>query len=229
MRAVKFVAVISACSVLVFCSVGTLAVAEDASIDRLLNKLPPPEKLIKPSVQKALEQPDAALKDSLVTEIVRAAMTRNFSQVLNLSRKLTERYPRSAGALCLRGVISYDLRQYGEASASFRTAAEIQPAFAFAHFGMAAVQVVQGHYASAIPHLQRVTELEPKAAVVYYYLSDCMLRAARKQESADYARKAAALPPADVDMWVQLAKAEKALGHSEAIERDRQGSRSFTR
>jgi len=216
MRGVKLVVLLSACSVPLFCSVGTPAAAEDASIDRLLNKLPPPEKLIKPSVQKALEQPDPAFKDSLVTEIVRAATTRDFQQMLNLSRKLAERYPRSAGARCLQGVIAYDLRQFGEASASFRTAAKIQPAFTFAYFGMAAVESIQGHYASAIPPLQRVLELEPKAAVVYYYLSDCALRAARKQEGADYARKAAALAPSDADMWLQLAKAEKALGHNEA-------------
>src|SRR5947199_41317 len=43
--------------------------AEDASIGRLVIKLPRAEKLIKPSIQKTLEQPDPALKDSLATEI----------------------------------------------------------------------------------------------------------------------------------------------------------------
>ena len=42
--------------------------AQDASIDKLLSKLPPPEKIIKPSARKALEQPDPAFKDPFVTQ-----------------------------------------------------------------------------------------------------------------------------------------------------------------
>ena len=93
-----------------------------ASIDKLLSKLPPPEKIIEPSARKALAQPDPAFKDPLVTEIVVALNMRNFQLAMGLSRKLTERYPRSAGAQALRGALAYDLRLYAEASAAFRTA-----------------------------------------------------------------------------------------------------------
>jgi tetratricopeptide (TPR) repeat protein len=171
--------------------VGTLALAQDASIDRLLNKLPPPEKIVKPPpIQQAVQRSDPAVKDPLVRQVFQAELVRNFPQALNLSRKLTERYPRSAGAQSLRGVLAWRLRQFGEASAAFRTATNIQPKLAFAHFGLALVEASQRHFAAAVSHLQRVTELEPKAAVAYYALSDCTLRLGRKQESVDYARKA---------------------------------------
>ena len=195
---------------------GASFAAEDASIDRLLSKLPRPEKLIKPSVQKTLEQPDPAFKDSLVTEIAAAIVARNYTLALGLSRKLTERYPRSAGAQCLRGIVAYDARQDAEASAAFKMATVIEPKFTLAYFGIAAAEIAQGHCDLAITHLRRVIELEPKAAVAYYGLSDCELRLGRKQQSAQDARKAAALDPLDPYIWLQLAKAENALGHNEA-------------
>src|SRR5205085_3441181 len=92
------------------------ALAQDASIDRLLNKLPPPEKLVKPPVKQAVEQSDPALKDPLGRQIVIAIYTGNLPQALYLNRKLTERYPRSLGAQYLRGVLAWATRQYGEAS-----------------------------------------------------------------------------------------------------------------
>src|SRR2546421_9774336 len=76
------------------------ALAQDSSIDRLLNKLPPPEKLVKPSAQRAIEQPDPAFKDPIGRQLYQALVTQNFPQALNLSRKLTERYPRSAASQC---------------------------------------------------------------------------------------------------------------------------------
>jgi hypothetical protein len=111
--------------------VGTLALAQDASIDKLLSKLPPPEKLVKPSVQKAVQQSDPAFKDPLVKQIVQAATVRNFPQALNLSRKLSEHYPRSAGAQCLRGITAYDdlaeeYRVLGRAADADRAAARAQ-------------------------------------------------------------------------------------------------------
>ena len=135
---------------------------------------------------------------------------------MGLSRKLTERYPRSAGAQCLRGALAYDLRQFAEALASFRTATTIDPKFALAYFGMAAVEAIQGQYAAAMPHLQQVLKLQPNAAAAYYVLSDCAFELGRKEESATYARKGAALDRSDGYMWLQLAKAEKSLGHADA-------------
>jgi len=160
-------------AVLSFALIATTAsLAQDASIDRLLNKLPPPEKLVKPPVQRAMEQPDPAFQDPIGRQTLQAIMTDNIPQALYLNRKLTERYPRSLGAQYLRGVVAWTVHQYGEASSSFRAATKIQPRYAPAHFGLAAVQGAQGHFAEAIPHLQRVIELEPKSYLPYFSLRD---------------------------------------------------------
>jgi len=204
-------------AVLAFALIATTgALAQDASIDRLLNKLPPPERLVKPPVKRAVEQPDPALKDPLGRQIVQAVVTDNFPQALYLNRKLTERYPRSLGAQYLRGVLAWTMRQYGEASSSFHVATNIQPRFAPAHFGLAAVEGAQGHFAAAIPHLQRVVELEPKLYLPYFALSDCAWHLGRNEQSVQYAKKATALAPSVVDTWIELARAEKSLGHTEA-------------
>jgi hypothetical protein len=46
--------------------------AQDASIDNLLSKLPPPEKLAKPPLHQAVQQNDPASKDPLVRQIIQA-------------------------------------------------------------------------------------------------------------------------------------------------------------
>ena len=192
------------------------AQTQDASLDKLFSKLPPPEKLGKPPVRRAMEQPDPAYKDPMGRQIFQAIQMYNWPQALNLSRKLTERYPRSAASQCLRGALAFDLRQFAEASSCFRAATNIQPKLALAHFCLAYVDIAQDHYAAAIPHLQRVAELEPQAFISYYALSECTRRLGRKQESLDYAKKATARGGSIAYAWLQLARAEKAIGHNEA-------------
>src|SRR5438067_3995106 len=90
-------------AVLVFALLATTgALAQDASIDRLLNKLPPPAKLVKPPVQRAIEQPDPAFKDPIRKQIFQAVVTGNFPQALYLNRKLTQRYPQCGRAVSAR-------------------------------------------------------------------------------------------------------------------------------
>ena len=190
---------------------------QDASIDRLLSKLPPPEKLVKPPVQRALEQPDPAIKDAIVGQVAHSLAARNTQQALVYSRKLTERYPRSAAAQFLRGALALDVHQFAEAATSFRTAAQLQPNMVLAPFGLALVEgSSQGHFAAAMPHLRRVAKLEPNSYVPWFALSDCASHLGRKQEALDYARKATEKGPSSAYAWLQLARAEKALGHTEA-------------
>jgi hypothetical protein len=63
-------------SVLIGLTVLPSVLGQDVSVDKLLNKLPPPEKLAKPPVERALQQPDPAIKDPLVGQIVRSLSAR---------------------------------------------------------------------------------------------------------------------------------------------------------
>ena len=71
--------------------------ATDAEIDRLLKKLPPPEKLVKPNEQ-VVRVSDPALRDPLVKQIEAAAKARQSKRALELARQLATRYPSSAAA-----------------------------------------------------------------------------------------------------------------------------------
>ncbi len=103
--------------------------AQDASIDRLLSKLPPPEKLVKPTVARSVAGVDAASRDPLIKDIVEAARVKNAKRATVLSRQLTERHPRSAGAWYLRGVVALATAQRAEAASSFRTGSSSSRSF----------------------------------------------------------------------------------------------------
>ena len=190
--------------------------AQDPSIDKLLKKLPPPEKLVKPTVQRAVRQPDTALRDPLTSQIFSAAQSNNARSALELSRKLCAKYPKSAGSECLRGIVALTFSQYGEAATGFRHSIALSPNFSLAYFGLAATEVFQDHYAAAIPPLKELTRLEPQYGFGWLALSDCSLRCGRKQESLEYARRATKVAPSAASAWLQLARAESAAGNAEA-------------
>jgi tetratricopeptide (TPR) repeat protein len=194
----------------------TVSVANGQDIDKLLKKLPPPEKLVKPSVQRAISQPDPAFKDSLLDQIASAMARSNPSQALELSRKLSARYPKSAGSECLHGILALDLRQYREAGAAFHHSVALQPSFSLSYLGMAVVELEQNHYGAAIAPLKQVTRLEPGYILGWIVLSDCCLEVGQKQQAVEYARKATSLAPSSGGAWVQLARAEKSVGNTEA-------------
>src|SRR4051812_48434790 len=81
--------------------------AQDPSIHRLLNKLPPPEKVIKPSVQQVIQKQDAALKDPLVRTMVSELNRGNVSGGLNAARALAKKYPKSAAAQEVEALIAF--------------------------------------------------------------------------------------------------------------------------
>lgn len=189
---------------------------QDPSIDRLLKKLPPPEKLVKPSVERAVRKTDPALRDPLVAQIFSALDGNNYSRALDLSRKLTTTHSNSAAAQCLHGLVAILAHQLGEASNALHQSARIQPSLALTQLGLAAVEVIQQHYAASIPPLKKLTQLEPGYLFGWLALSDSCLRAGRKQEAAEAARKAAAIAPSSADAWLQLARTEHEVGNMEA-------------
>lgn len=194
----------------------SVASAQDPSIDKLLKKLPPPEKLVKPTVQRAVSQPDPALRDPLISQIVSAAQANNPGRALDGCHKLSAKYPKSAGSECLRGIVALTFDQYGEAASGFRHAIAIYPNFSLAHLGLAATEVFQNHYPAALPHLKTLTRLEPNYGFGWQALSDCSLRVGRKQESVEYALRATKITPSSASAWLQLARAQNAVGNGAA-------------
>ena len=189
--------------------------AQAPSIDKLLDKLPPPEKFKRPPLERALQQEDLALKDPLVIEILSAAYPGSYKRAMGATGKLIARYPHNPGPYCLMGLLSFWARQYAEATSNFRRALAERPHYSFALFGLAAVELEQNHYAAAIPALQSYVEVEPYSTDAWLTLSDCALKVGRKQDIANYARRATTISPSAALTWLHLARAERALGHAE--------------
>jgi tetratricopeptide (TPR) repeat protein len=193
----------------VLLATGTFATAraEDASVDRLINKLPPPEKVV---------QADPAARDPLATQIVAAIKKMNFGNAYAMSQKLASRYPKSAGAHGLHGQLALLMRHYAEATDAFHRAIAIEPNFGFAYVGLALSEASQNHISAAMSNFRQVARLFPNEDVGWIGMSACAERLGKKNDSLQYARRAAAVAPSSYAAWLQLSRSERNAGNRQA-------------
>lgn len=228
--------------VLVLALDNTMA-TEDASIDRLLKKLPPPEKLVKHAAAQ-----DPALKDPLLTHAITSAIMRDWSQALLYSRKLSERYPHSAIAALVWGNIAYRMRYYAEAAGAFRKAIATAPRDAYTWMDLAVTENARGNIGAAldamvkaaqiapndgdlaavlgfsyinlnrvpqaIPHLQRAAKLLPKDYLVQSQLGYCLLVTGQTNAAIGYLQKGATLNSRYGPVWEHLGVAYEKQGRN---------------
>ena len=181
--------------------------AQDASVDQLIKKLPPPEKVV---------QADPASRDPLAKQIIDAIKRMNFGNAYAMSQKLAARYPKSAGAHSLHGQLALLMRHYSEASYAFHKAISIQPNFAFAYVGLALSEASQNHINAAMTDFRQVTRLHPNADVGWIGLSACAEKLGRKDDCLQYARRATTVAPSSFAAWLQLSRAEGISGNRQA-------------
>ena len=186
---------------------GPMGHAQDSSIDKLLKKLPPPEKVV---------QTDPAAQDPLARKIVDAIKASNFGNAYAMSQKLAARYPNSAGAQSVHGQLALVLRHYPQASNAFQKTISIQPNNAFAYVGLALSEAAQNHVRAAMSDFRQVTRLDPKADVGWIGLSACAEKLGQRGECLNYARRATAVAPSSMSAWLQLARAEGLSGNRQA-------------
>ncbi len=204
------------CAAIILCLVRPNAeAATDAEIDRLLKKLPPPEKLVKRNEQ-VVRVTDPAMRDPLVKQIEAATNAKKSKRALELARQLAARYPSSAAANYYAGYFASDEKQLAEASAAFRRALAIQPQLVVGHLSLSFVEWRQGHYKDALHHIRKVTKLEPRAAAGWVVLSMCAEANGQWQESVMAARRLVVLEPRQTAAWVRLALAERNVGNYNA-------------
>lgn len=183
----------------------TVASAADPSIDRLLNKLPAPEKFV-----------DPAQNDPLAKQMLAALKAKNFGTALEASRRLANKYPKSLGAQTIHGLIALAMRQFAEASAAYRRALGVRSSFFPAYLGIGLAEASQSHYRVALSNFQQLTRLAPKADIGWIGSSACAEKLGMRQESLNYARRATALAPSSPGAWYQLAREEGLFGDKQA-------------
>jgi tetratricopeptide (TPR) repeat protein len=186
--------------------------AQDASVDQLIKKLPPPEKVAKSTMQPA----DPALRDPLAKQVADSAKAMNFGNALALSQKLAARYPKSAAAQSLHGQLALALRRFPEASSAFHKALSIQPNSAFAYVGLALIEASQNHLSAAMTDFRQVTRLAPSADIGWIGMSACAEKLGNKGQSLEYARQATTVAPSSFTAWLQLSREEGISGNKQA-------------
>lgn len=178
--------------------------AEDASIDRLLKKLPPPEKLVKPSAPQAQQRTDPVLQDELFIGGFVAAKMGNSSQARFYFRKLAEKYPQSETALILWGEFAYRLRYYDEATAVFQKALALAPNDAYAWMELVKVENSMGHIGAALNAMAKAAELSPKDGELAAILGFNYINLNRVPQAIPPLQRAAKLLPQDYLVQSQL-------------------------
>src|ERR1700722_19248133 len=118
---------------LVLVATVSIRVAQSAqeSIDSLLNKLPPPNKLVKPHVQQALEDP--AVKDPLADRAIAAEARGDFGTGLTLGRQLAQKDPKSAFAHLFHGATAIDAERWPEAEQALQASITIDAGHGVSH------------------------------------------------------------------------------------------------
>ena len=181
------------------------ASAADPSINRLLEKLPPPEKFV-----------DPAMSDPLTKQIEAAAKAQNFGNALNAARQLAKRYPKSLGAQMVHGMAALSMRRFPEAVGAYRKALSIRPGLAVAYVGLGLAEASQQRFSAALSNFRQVTRLAPQAEIGWIGASVCAEQLGRRQESLQYARRATVVAPSSPGAWHQLAREEGISGNKKA-------------
>jgi tetratricopeptide (TPR) repeat protein len=196
--------VLASCAALIVPNVS----AADPSIDRLLGKLPPPEKFV-----------DPAQNDPLAKQMFAAVKARNLGSALEASRRLADKYPKSLGAQVTHGLIALAMRRFPEATTAYRKALSIRPDFPGTYVGLALAEASQGHFRDALSNFQQLTRLAPKADIGWIGSSACAEKLGQRQQSLAFARRAAVVAPSSAGAWYQLAREEGLFGDKQAAAR----------
>ncbi|HEY3663669.1 MAG TPA: tetratricopeptide repeat protein [Chthoniobacterales bacterium] len=199
---------------LAFCLTVPLAARAEVTVDQLLKKLPPPEKLIKSPTDRVMLDAQSLDADPMGKQLVQAMRRHDFRRGLDLARSLAKKYPQNPVAQSIHGAFAFNMRQFGEAADACHRAIALRPAYAEPYFGLGLIELAQNRPAKAIPHFQKIAELEPKQPTGWLLLSACYERTGQKQKAVEEARRATVVSPASAGAWVQLARTENGLGNS---------------
>ncbi len=185
------------------------APAADEAIDRLINKLPPPQKFV-----------DPAISDPLAKRIQPALKAHNYGVALDLSRRLAKKYPKSLGSQMMHGFLAFSFRNSKEAMDAYQAAISIRSDFPPAYVGMGVTNIAQNRFDAALASFQRVTRLLPQADVGWIGCSICAEKLGQKRDSLEFARRATSVAPTSIGAWMQAAHEESLAGNVQAANAD---------
>ena len=120
-----------------------------------------------------------------------------------------------AGAHCTLGRAYYMRREYDAAFRELKTALELNPSLALAHYGLGATLVFSGRAEEGIPHLTaaiRLSPHDPNMGSFLVRLADAAYFLKRYEEAAEWARRALQQPNFQWSRYTVLIAALAQLG-----------------
>ena len=120
-----------------------------------------------------------------------------------------------AGAHCTLGRAYYMRREYDAAFRELKTALELNPSLALAHYGLGATLVFSGRAEEGIPHLTAAIQLsphDPNMGSFLVRLADAAYFLKRYEEAAEWARRALQQPNFQWSRYTVLIAALAQLG-----------------
>jgi tetratricopeptide (TPR) repeat protein len=105
-----------------------------------------------------------------------------------------------------------------DAERAFRLALEADPTSLEATAGLGRVEVERGHYAEALPLLERATQVSPQILTAYRSLGDAYAATGELEKATVAYRQAVALAPGNVPMRLTLARSLTETGKYDEAE-----------
>ena len=189
---------------------------EDASLDNLLKKLPPPEKIIKQSKPQQSQRRDPALQDPLFVQVFALANIGNMSEARLYSRKLSEKYPQSEAAFILWGEFAYRLRYYNESASAFQRATVFAPRDAYAWMALAKAENALGHMGTTLHAMAKAGEASPTDGDLAAVIGFSYINLNRVPQAIPPLQRAAKLLPQDFLVQSQLGYCLLTTGQTKA-------------
>jgi TolB-like protein len=153
----------------------------------------------------------------------------NRERALGPARRAVTLDAEDAGAHCTLGRIRYLRREYPPAISELKTALELNPSLALAHYGLGAALVFSGNAADAVPHLEAAIRLSPHDPAMGSFLvriADAKYFMADYEAAVTFALRALGQPNFQ---WSRYAVLIAALGQLERHEEARRYVAEVTR
>jgi adenylate cyclase len=147
-----------------------------------------------------------------------ASAQENREKAIGPAQRAVSLDSEDAGAHCTLGRIRYFRREYGPAISELRTALELNPSLALAHYGLGAALVFSGRPEEAFCHLEsaiRLSPHDPNMGSFLVRIADANYLVGNYEQAVDFALRALGQPNFQ---WSRYAVLLAALGRLERLD-----------
>lgn len=149
-------------------------------------------------------------------------------EVLAVARSLVERYPASADAWCVLGLVASRCGNRNGAVRCWQRSLDLAPEFSVAWHCLGRDALQRAEYPLAVQRFRKALQAQPDVPEVLLALADALTHVGNLQEALEVCQKHLAVAPKSVEGWFRLGQIHLQLGqyaeakrcHARAVELD---------